>query len=209
MRISRHPVFTVALLLLVIGLTGCSSTKLTERWKNDRYQGPEANKILVVGMMKDAVTRRFFEQNFVDEAKKMGIDAVASSEYIPGPADHDQREELIALVKQTGAEGVLVAQTKGIDREEGYVPSRLDWQPDGFYNYGFYNYYYRSYRAIHRPGYIGSDKYLRMQIRYFGMKDEQLLWAGNTRTKNPKSLTGTIRAIADQVVSDLRGSGLL
>ena len=211
MRIGPHRFLPLSALLLLAAslLGGCSSTKVVESWENERFQGAAANKVMVVGMIKDVVTRRFFEQHFVDEAKKQGIDAIASHAYIPNPTDHDQREELVAAIKQTGAEGVLVAMMKGIEKKEGYVPSRLDWYPDSFYSYGFYDYYYVAYRAIYRPGYIGSDKYLKMQLRYFDVDSEQLLWAGNTRTKNPKSLTGTIQAIADEVLSDLRGSGLL
>jgi hypothetical protein len=207
------PVHLLPRLLLVLGLfwilSACSSTKITESWDNSEYSGPPAQKVLVVGMIKDAVTRRFFEQHFVAEAKKKGVDAIASYEFIPNPNDHDQREELIKLIKQTGANAVLVAQMKGIDKDEKYVPGRMDWFPDAYQGYGFYNYYYRSYRAIYRPGYIGSDKYLKMQMRYFDVNSEKLLWAGNTRTKNPKSLVHTIETIARKVVSDLKGNGLL
>lgn len=207
------PTRLISRLLLVLslfaGLAACSSTKLTESWDSDEYTGPPEGKLLVVGMIKDAVTRRFFEQHFIAEAKSKGIDVIASYEHIPNPTDHDQREELIELIKQTGVDAVLVAQMKGIEKDEKYVPGRLDWYPDAYYGYGFYNYYYRSYRAIHRPGYIGSDKYLKMQLRFFDVKTEKLVWAGNTRTKNPKSLVHTIKAIASKVIGDLKSSGLL
>jgi len=209
---SSTPTFIFRLLLmlsLLAVLSACSSTKLTESWGSSEYSGPPAQKILVVGMIKDAVTRRFFEQHFVAEARNKGVDAIASYEFIPNPNDHDQREELIKLIQQTGADAVLVAQMKGIEKDEKYVPGRLDWFPDAYNSYGFYNYYYRSYRAIHRPGYIGSDKYLKMQMRFFDVDTEKLVWAGNTRTKNPKSLVSTIEKIAAKVVNDLKGSGLL
>ena len=69
-------------LLLVLGLfatlSACSSTKLTESWDSQEYSGPPAQKVLVVGMIKDAVTRRFFEKHFVAQAKSKGVDAIAS-----------------------------------------------------------------------------------------------------------------------------------
>ena len=207
------PTHLISRLLLVLGLfatlAACSSTKLVESWDNEEFSGPPAQKLLVVGMIKDAVTRRFFERHFVEEVRNKGVDAIASYEFIPHPNDHDQKEELIRLIQQTGANAVLVAQMKGIEKDEKYVPGRLDWFPDAYYGYGFYNYYYRSYRAIYRPGYIGSDKYLKMQIRMFDVNSEKLVWAGNTRTKNPKSLVDTIQTIARKVVGDLKGSNLL
>lgn len=190
-------------------LTGCSSTKVVESWENNQYEGPSAKKIMVVGMIKDRITRRFFEQHFVIEAQKKGINIIPSYDLLTNPTDHDQREELVAAIEKAGVDGVLIAMTKGIEKKEGYVPSRLDWYPASFHHHGFYNYYYVAFRSIYRPGYIGSDKYLKMQMRYFDVASEQLLWAGNTTTKNPKSIKGTIYAIADEVLSDLRGSGLL
>lgn len=199
----------ILLLSLLAGLSACSSTRLTESWDNSDYSAPRAKKLLLVGMIKDVVTRRFFEQHFVAEAKNRGINAIASYEFIPNPTDHDQKEELIQLIRQTGADAVLVAQMKGMEKDEKYVPGRLDWSPDDYEHYGLYNYYYRSYRTIHRPGYIGSDKYLKMQLRFFDVDTGKLVWAGNTRTKNPKSLIQTIEAIAGKVIGDLKGSGLL
>lgn len=207
------PVRLFPRLMLILGLfatlSACSSTKITDSWTNSGFSGPPAQKLLVVGMMKDAVTRRFFEQHFVDEARNEGVDAIASYEFIPNPNDHDQREELVALINQTGANAVLVAQMKGIEKDEKYVPGRLDWYPEAHIGYGFYDYYYRSYRTIYRPGYIGSDKYLKLQMRCFDVKTEKLIWAGNSRTKNPKSLVYTIKKIARKAVGKLKGSGLL
>ena len=106
-------------------------------------------------------------------------------------------------------EGVLVTQLKGVHKDYKYVPSRLDWFPDAYSSMFFYDYYYQSYRAIYRPGYVGSDNYFSVQMRYFSAKSEKMLWAANTVTKNPRSVVGTIKQIADEVLSDLTGSSLV
>lgn len=194
-------------LLALLALGGCSSTKFVETWDNDQYQGAHSfQKVLIVGMFKDVVTRRFFEEHFAAVAQEQGLNAVASVDYFPQPTDHDQRKELVEKIRQVGADAVLVAQMKSIEKVAGSVPDQIDWYPDGgFYDYGLYDYYYQSYRAIYRPGYIASDTYVRMQVRLFSVDTEQLVWAGNLITKNPKTIVGTIEAIADKVIGEIQG----
>ncbi len=198
----------VALILALLA-TGCSSTKLAQSWEAPDVNEPAAKKILLVAMIKDPVTRRFFEEHFVAEAKKRGVEVIPSSEYIPQATDHDEKEEIVRVVRETGAEGVLLAQLKGVEKKKKFVPSRLDWFPDTHDDVVFYDHYYRNYRAIYRPGYVGADNYFNMQFRYFSTRSEKMLWAGNTVTKNPRSVIRGIEQIADEVISDLKSAGLL
>ncbi len=204
-----RPRFLLATLILALLLGGCSSTKIKQSWEAEDIDEPPAKRILLVAMVKDPVTRRFFEQHFVEEAHRKGVDVIPSSDYSPNATDHDEKEEIVKLVKETGVDGVLLAQIKGVDKEYKNVPNRLDWYPDAFSGMYFYDYYYTSYRAIYRPGYIGSDNYFTMHFRYFSVHSEKMLWAGNTITKNPRSVVGTIEQIADEVLSDLTGSSLV
>ena len=198
-----------AVLILALLLGGCSSTKLAESWEAPDIDEPPASRILLIALIKDPVTKRFFEARFVEEAKKKGVDVIPSYEYMPNATDYDEKEEIVSLVNKLGVEGVLVTQLKGVHKDYKYVPSRLDWFPDAYSSMFFYDYYYQSYRAIYRPGYVGSDNYFSVQMRYFSAKSEKMLWAANTVTKNPRSVVGTIKQIADEVLSDLTGSSLV
>lgn len=199
--------FVVFILALLV--TGCSSTRLAESWEASDSSEPPAKKILLVAMIKDPVTRRFFEEHFVAEARKKGVEVIPSFEYIPNATDHDEKEEIIEVIRETGVDGILVAQLKGVEKKYRFVPSHLDWFPDSHNNTAFYDYYYQNYRAIYRPGYVGADNYFNMQFRYFSAHSEKMLWAGNTLTKNPRSVIGAIEQIAAEVISDLKGENLL
>ena len=201
--------FLFVSLILALLLSGCSSTKIRESWEAKDADEPPAQRILLVAMIKDPVTRRYFEQHFVEEGRKEGIDIIPSTDYSPNATDLDEKQEIMDLVKKTGVDGVLLAQIKGVDKEYKNVPSRMDWYPDAFSSTSFHDYYYTSYRAIYRPGYIGSDNYFNMHFRYFSTHSGKMLWAGNIVTKNPRSVTGTIAQIADEVLSDLTGTGLV
>ncbi|HHH13818.1 MAG TPA: hypothetical protein ENJ98_06230 [Thiolapillus brandeum] len=201
--------FLLFLAILTLAASGCSSTKITDKWRAESVEEPRAKKVLLLSLIKDPVTRAYFEEHFVAEAKEKGIEVIPSHQLAPNATDMDQEEEIRRLVQESGADGVLVAQLKGVEKKRKFVPSRLDWYPDSYHYSGFYDYYYRSYRGIYRPGYIGADDYFKMQFRYFSPRTEKMLWAGNVQTKNPRSIVGTIRQIADEVLDSLKGSGLI
>lgn len=209
MLISARIARLFVVLILALQMVACSSTKLAESWEAPDIDEPPASKIFLIALIKDPVTRRFFEQHFVEEARNKGVNVIPSYEYMPNATDHDQKEEVVKLVNELGVDGVLVAQLKGLQKDYKYMPSRLDWFPDAYSSMFFYDYYYQSYRAIYRPGYVGSDNYFSVQLRYFSAKSEKMLWAANTVTKNPRSVVGTIKQIADEVLSDLTGSSLV
>ncbi len=197
------------LAILTLAAGGCSSTKVTESWLAKEHKEPRAKKILLLSLIKDPVVRAYFEDHFVAEARAKGYDVVPSHQLAPNATDMDEEEEVRRMIRESGADGVLVAQLKGVEKKHKFVPSRLDWYPDSFHYSGFYDYYYLNYRSIYRPGYIGADDYFKMQFRYFSPRTEKLLWAGNVQTKNPRSIPGTVTKIADEVLDALKGSGLI
>ena len=197
------------LVILALLASGCSSTRITQKWKAENVDEPRAKKILLLSLIKDPVTKAYFEDNFVAEARKMGLDVIPSHALAPNPTDIDEEDEVRRLLAESGADGVLVAQLKGVQKDYKHVPGRLSWFPDSYGYSGFYGYYYMAYRGIYRPGYIGSDDYFKMQFRYFSTKSEKMLWAGNVQTKNPRSIKGTIEQIAEEVLDSLKGAGLI
>ncbi len=52
----------VVTVLLLLGLSGCISTALIERWKDPSFSGPPLHKVLVVGVQRDEGRRRVWER---------------------------------------------------------------------------------------------------------------------------------------------------
>ena len=196
-----------ALLALAVG--GCSSTKIVDSWTAPDANSASGKRILLIALIKDPVTRRFFEEHFVQATKDKNIEIISSHEIKPHATDMDEKSETLEMLDSIHVDGVLVAQIQGVKKSYKHVPSRLDWYPDAFSSLYFYDYFYRSYRAIYRPGYIGSDNFFGMQFRYFSTKTEKLLWAGYTRTRNPRSVVKTIEDIANDVISALKSAGVI
>ena len=90
--------------ILVIGillLMGCSSTKLVSTWKNPDIVLFDAHKVLVVGLAQDENIRMEFETRLVDKLEAKKVEAMRSIDVFDVEFTSSQRsEEELALVEQ-------------------------------------------------------------------------------------------------------------
>lgn len=209
MVLSRRFFQIMLSVLTLIALAGCTtSTKLTQSWQEPTYKGPALKKILVIGLSQDDINRRFFEDEFSKELSASGIQGVPSYTMMPHPEDHADQAKIESAVKQAGIDGVLIAELKAVDKEEKYVPPRMDWVPGPAYG-GYYGYYYPTYRQVYSPGYTRQDTIARVEIRLFTVIENQMVWGARTETVNPGSVKKAVQELADIAARDLQGRGLI
>lgn len=196
------------LLLLLITLQGCSSTKLVTSWTDKDYQGEKLHKVLVIGMVKDDLMRRSFEDQFVGKLVQDGREAVASYVYMPNLQDYKDKEKLEAVVKKVAADAVLITTLKDVEDRKKYVPPRVDYVPT-MRGYGYYGYYSQSLQPIYTPGYERSDKVVQLETKVFSVETRKMIWAGATESFNPSSSSEIVEELAKLVVSDMKKAGFI
>ncbi|MBK8090353.1 MAG: hypothetical protein IPK31_22055 [Chitinophagaceae bacterium] len=94
----------IAVILIAI-LMSCTTTKITSTWKANNVVPKHYNKILVLGLIRDAdrSLQEKMETHLVNDLKDMGYNAVSSlSEY--GPKAFADMEEAAAISKLKKAE---------------------------------------------------------------------------------------------------------
>ena len=64
--------------LLVVLLSGCSSTQIKSVWKDPSYLG-RPQRVMVIGVFKEPITRRIVEDEFTLQLKTKGLDAISSN----------------------------------------------------------------------------------------------------------------------------------
>ena len=203
------PINTILVISLAAFVTACTTTKLVTRWHDAEYKGPPLEKVLVVGVMKDDIKRRFFEDEFVKKITSGGRQAVTSYTLMPDLKAVDDKEELVEIVKKAGADSVLVTTLKAVKKEEREVPPRVDYVPTMGMGFGYYPYYMNSYQAVYSPGYTTVDTIVQLETRVYALPTEDLVWAGNTESFNASSAEKIISETADIIVSDMKSSGLI
>jgi hypothetical protein len=199
-----HRIARISVLVFVLAvLAACASTRLINSWQDTRYSGPPLNRVLVIGVTKQSVVRRTFEDAFVRELTAKGVQAVPSYTLINEDGEVP-KDRIAQAVQQSGADGVLIARLVRVDRrtrvEPGYVGPPF---------MGFYDYYPFAWGAFYEPPVVYSYDVVTWDTSVFDAKSNQMLWAGATETTAPKDLSKDAREAAALVVKNLAAAKLV
>ncbi|MGB5985732.1 MAG: hypothetical protein WBG37_10535 [Desulfobacterales bacterium] len=194
-------------LLFLGALYGCSSTQLVQRWHDPEFSGPKLNTILVLGVFKDEVQRRAFEQTFADQFDAAGREAVPGYRLVPAAAQIESKAAVAAAVQKAGADAVLITHFKGVSQEEQRVPPRVDYQPA--MGFGYYRYYAPVYHRVYRPGYTIVNSIVKLETQVYRVVDEKLVWMGNSESVNSASADMIVKELVSLVVEDMKKRGLI
>ena len=188
-------------------LNACSSTTFVQRWNDPEFNGPKLNKILVIGVIKDDFKRRSFEQDFVSLITTPDRKGITSYTFLPNLKDADSKEEILAAVKKTGVDGVLIVTLLGVSKEKVDVPPSVDYYPS--YGYNMYGYYGASHSRTYIPGYTITNTSVSIETLLFNVANEKMVWAGNTKSFNASSSKAIIKELEKLVISDMQKSGII
>ena len=121
---------TSILIIIVIMLTfltvGCSSTKLTQQYKNPDTINFVANKVLIVGISADKELRRTYEMKMLESLEKEGVIAVKSVDFFE-KSFTDNEKSIIQLneienkLLDAGFDAILFTKVTGQDSRVSLV----------------------------------------------------------------------------------------
>ena len=194
------------LFLLILVLSACStSNKISNSWKNPdvTLETAKFQTVAVFAMVKDQQMRIDVEEAIVSQMPN--TIAVPSYKMIT-------KEELADLnaVKQKlserGMEGALVLSVRNVNQRTSYYSSGM--YPSAYYTFGgYYNY---AWNYMYDPFvYSTTNVYVDLEILIYSLKDDKLVWYGESTSVNPKGIQETISALAVSVKNQLVEDGLL
>ena len=196
----------LSFITLLIILIGCSSSnKITNSWKN-----PDATKesikfqtVAVFAMVKDQQMRRDVEDAIASQMPN--TIAVPAYKMVTNEelADIDAVKQKL---KDRGMEGALVLSVKNVNQKTSYYSSGM--YPSAYYTFGgYYNY---AWNYIYDPYvYSNTNVYVDLEILIYSLKNDKLVWYGESTSVNPKDIQETISELAVSVKNQLVEDGLL
>ncbi len=202
-RMLRNP-FALFIPLAML-LSACATTQVTSVWKDPSYQTRPA-KIMVVGMAKNPINRRLFEDEFVRQLKARGTDAIASYSVVN---DKQQGDEAVIAKKvaELGADSVLITRLVSKKIVQSYVPA-TPYFPPPYYG-SWPDYYGQGYRYMYTPGYIAEDEYAVIETNLYEAKTDKLIWAASSETGINDTDQSLIQNYIAEMVNTMIGLGLL
>ena len=185
--------------------TACASTQLTAVWKDSAHAGHPA-KVMVIGVAKNPLNRRLFEDEFVLQLKSHGVDGVASYTVLTDKLQDDQ-EAIEAKVKELGTDSVLITRLVSKKTVQSYVPG-FAYYPPSYYG-TWPDYYGYGYRYLYSPGYIATDEYAVIETNLYETETDNLVWAASSETLMTESNQSMIKAYINIMVNSMVEHGLL
>ncbi len=200
-RKTKH--ITKAAMALCIGLVLASCggrTRLTETWKDPNYKSGPVSKILVIGVTDNERVRRVFERKFVKALRAAGAEAHSSYAvlHISGEL---KKEDVLAAVRKTGADAVLITSLVNVDQTEVF------YRPPPV---GYYDAYGLLYGISSREqAMAGFDINVVMNTSLYDAHSEKLIWSTLAETRKAKSKKELLEQLIAAVVKKLRRENLL
>jgi len=173
---------------LLLMAASCTTSKITTSWKAENIVPQTYNKILVLGLIREAdrTIQENMENHLVDDLKELGYNAVSSlHEY--GPKAFDSMDETAAInkLKDSGVDAVLTIVLLDKQKERKYVPGNMFYSPYGFYYSRFWGYRTALYHRIYEPDYYVIDTKYFWESNLYNMSTQQLVYSVQTQSFDP------------------------
>jgi hypothetical protein len=186
-------------------LSACSTTQVKSVWKDPAYFG-KPQKVMVVAVSKEAITRRMVEDEFVLQLKAHGVEGIASYAVLPDKKQHDQ-EAISKMVEQLGADAVLISRLVSKRNVRVYYPATVNHRPHRYAKWP--HYYHDGYEMVNTPGYSTRYEYALMEINLYDASNDSLLWAATTETGMSNFNQTLVKPYIGSILKLMGDSGLL
>jgi len=192
---------------LLITLGGCGSRSSLVRSWSDPQQVVPVQDVLVVGISKNEAAVRLWERIFVQAFAERGVKASSAIE-ITGFMPEPDKAVLQKAIRKSGADEVLI--THILDRSSTTYtrPGYVRYVPGGLYR-NLYGYYGHAYRAVYLPPQDVTRTTVLLETNLYNARSGQLLWSGQTRSRDPRLLKSDFGELVTLMLDDLAQKGLL
>ena len=205
----RHRSAMSAIALLLLTLTaGCAvNSEMTNVWHDATLAPGSVHNVLVVGIRKDPVRRRMWEDAFVNALTSRGVAATASYKLYAEAAPDTQ--QVIDAVGKNGYDGVLTSIRLPNETTSRYIPGALRQEQEA--SQGRYGRLHTYWVTVQDPGYTETDTIIQIQTDLWTASPDagRLVWSGLLRTL--ESVTGRTadKAVSREIMPEMEKQGVV
>lgn len=194
------------ILLFAIFLVSCSSSnKISNSWKNPEASAEDIKfqTVAVFAMVKNPDMRRNTEEMI---ASQMPNTVAIPAYQLVTAEDLADINVVKQKLKERAIEGALVLAVRNVEQQTSYYSSGM--YPSSYYSFGgYYNY---AWNYMYDPYiYSSTNVYVDIEILIYSLKNDELVWYGESTSINPESIEQTISELAVSVKNQLNEDGLM
>ncbi len=199
-----RPLITLAVALAAATVVSAASD-FKSVWKSpDAAQVSFAGKkIAALIISQDVSLRMSGEESLVTELTARGMQAVATYRIAP-KEELQSAERARRWFERAGVEGVVALRPVSSEQRLSYDDSM--WLSPSYNSFwGYYGYGWSSAVVIGSPA---RDTVITVETLIFSVTRDQLVWAGVSETRNPKTLQRFIADLVKKSVKELQKQGV-
>lgn len=200
----------VGLLMMIaaVQLSGCASTSVTAVWSDEAYTG-HPHKAIVILAARRPILVRVFEDEFVQQLKARGVEAVPAYSLLPTDRKIE-KDEILAAVKKIQADTLFITRLVDKQSYETYYPGSVYATHAGPRGPGWGGFYARGFTSYHAtPGYTVQQEVLHVETQLYDVKTEQLIWSVMTETMTGDTPESEVKGFVDVIMKSLTKKGLV
>lgn len=199
--------FAFAILIMIIALAVLplfGRTKIVHRWVITGEPIPKVRRILVAAILENYLIRQEFEDEMERLLTQFGVQGIQSHMVLP-PRNELMEGELKQRIKESDLDAVLVIRPQAARTETEEVSTlSTSYIPPASY-YHLWPYWTMAWGQAYSTTSIAEEKTIvRAEINLYYVKDERLLWNGETDTVYSKDFGKLGREYAKALVKQLK-----
>ncbi len=192
-----------------VAAAACASTSFVSSWKNPaaepgNFQG---QKVAALVMSTDQSVRFGAEDALARELTARGAVGIAAYSLIPKELiqDKDKAKEFMG---KANVAGVVAMRVMGKDKEITQSPGMYYAAPTyaSFWGAGYYGW---GWAGVYSPGYVQTDTIVTVEILVYSLKQDKLVWAGQSETTNPSKVGPFIKELTAKAAAEMKKQGLI
>lgn len=199
---------------IIVLITSCSSTRMTDSWKSSEYPTYQPKKTLIVGVTDNLTARKIFEQNLKKEFLSRGIDAVESydefeNDFIKTKQTLEQIDQEVNRLINDGYDSILISAVKGVDEKISYSGNQFGM---GYYWHPFRHYYFLYQDVYFEPGYYNQYTVYYIESSLYNLKannDKSLVWVASYNIVDPKNINSTVNDYVKAIIRSLENEAII
>jgi hypothetical protein len=193
-------------IIVLLAMISCATTTMKAVWKDESYQG-EITNVLIIGVSKQSVRKRYFEDEFVRQLNTRGLSATPSYRIFPSE-EMLEKDTVLSKAREMKIDTILI--TRMVDKKtiETYVPGQtyMYTPPPHYRSVG--GYYGESY-IYSEPGYTIKDEVVVLETNLYNEKSEDLIWSAQSETIVEGPEERVIKKFITRIVKNLSENNLI
>ena len=203
----RKAVLGLFVVFVAAGLTACATTTFTSSWKAPDAQpmgSLTGQTIVAAAMAKNTAVRRSAEDALVGVLNANGARAIPSYSIISDDAVNDEAKAKAAIEK-SGAVALVVMRPVAKEKEVSSTPTMYMGPSYGGYWGGYYGY---GWGGAYGGTQIRTDTIVIVETLVYSLKQNKLVWAGESKTTNPSQVDAFVKEVAAGAGKEMKKLGL-